>query len=503
MPGKINLGGAFIKIGVTGTHLVKKAFRDINQATASLRKSIGSLAKGFLAFGAVIGTVVAAKGLQLITSAMIDFTKKAMEMEEIMARFNQAFGENAEEMKTWGDTMAKAFGRSKKDVSSMLVDMKNLFDALGWGDERANQMVKILSQDVIDAASFRDLEASDAFDRLRAALTGSSETMKLFGSILNETAIRKFADELGVAPGRLDENQKVYLRARKFHEDMKRAKALGDAMRTRGSATNSIRAMKAAWEDMAIEIGYKLLPFMQKFAQIMEWFINQISPVIAEVFENLASNASGFAQAILGIADSLLQVLSLAIKLQKMGNLFNESETRAAFERQGRQTDYLEKLDREMASWDPTGRTDRLDGRMISVESAQRIVRAKLQASRKMEADLYAKWKGFDFETVDASASALQGVRQAIASMKDLDWEGIKGKLAEGVPEWQREGLEFPDLPERIGEAVATAISKQTETSVWQKWADEVADNGKILGFMKGSLISIDRKTLPHVIMGT
>lgn len=247
--GSIRMGGAHVSLSTDDTALK----RGLRSAEAKL--------KSFAANAVKIGGSIAGVGIA-VAGAFLPAIKAASDLQETMGKFSVVFGDNSEAMKKWSNDFAKHIGRSKNSVASFLSEAADLFIPIGFDQATAEEMSKDLAKLAIDLASFNNETDEQAFQNLTAALMGSSETVKRYGSIVNETAIKQLAFQEGFDPKNLTEMQKVQLRFKKILQDTTAAQ--GDAERTAGGYANQVKALKATIEDTKATIGEALLPAMTK-----------------------------------------------------------------------------------------------------------------------------------------------------------------------------------------------------------------------------------------------
>jgi len=234
----------------------------------------------------------------------------ASDMEETMNKFNVVFGNNAQAVKAWGDTFASQVGRSKNEVADFLSGTQDLLVPIGFAPGTAETMSKQLTRLAIDLASFNNKADADVIRDLHAALTGSSEVMKKYGVIVNETAVKQELFNRGIDKNNATEQQKVMARMAIILRVTTAAQ--GDAIRSAGSFANQMKALKAKVSDAAVEIGSALLPvvtpLVTKIAagvKIVAAWIKQhkgLVVILAKVAAALA--AGGLAFILLGTAAS-------------------------------------------------------------------------------------------------------------------------------------------------------------------------------------------------------
>lgn len=311
-----------------------RAFVDLFADDSKLVRGLRSAQRRLRAFGAS----VRAMGARLFTAGSLVAgplslaVKAASDMEETMNKFNVVFGDNSAAMKEWGDEFAGQIGRSRKQVADFLAGTQDLLVPIGFEASAAREMSKQLAGLAIDLASFNNLADADVLRDLHAALTGSSEVMKKYGVIVNETAVKQELLNQGIDKNNATEQQKVMARLAIIMRGTTAAQ--GDAIRSAGSFANQMKALKARVSDAAVEIGSALLPVvtplitkMASGVKIVADWIKQNSGLVVSIakiaavvlaagvaFIVIGSAISGFA-ATLGLIASVVSGVGTAIGL--------------------------------------------------------------------------------------------------------------------------------------------------------------------------------------------
>lgn len=231
----------------------------------SLQKGLDKAAQRLKSFGtgvASIGGAVMAAGAGMATP-FIGAIKAASDMEETMQKFGVVFGDQAGEVKAWGDTYANQVGRSKKQIADFMGNSQDLLVPLGFEEGAATEMSKQLTGLAVDLASFNNMQDADAMNDLHAALTGSGEVMKKYGVVLTEAATKQELLNMGLDPKNATEAQKAQARFNIILAGTTNAQ--GDAIRSSGSFANQMKALWAEFDNANVSIGQALLPMVTKF----------------------------------------------------------------------------------------------------------------------------------------------------------------------------------------------------------------------------------------------
>lgn len=208
--------------------------------------------------------------------------KAASDAEELQSAFNQTFGAMAGAMNRWAEETGNALGRSTQEMQKA-ANTFGIFFNTAVDPQKAAEMSQVFAKLAQDIGSFFNVDTETAIQKLRSGLAGESEPLRDFGVFLTEATVKAKALELGlVGVGEeLTEQDKLLARYHLILEAT--AKAQGDVERTSGSTANRLRAAGAAFEELHIAIGTKLLPvitpLIDKLAGVLNAFASLPGPV--------------------------------------------------------------------------------------------------------------------------------------------------------------------------------------------------------------------------------
>lgn len=270
--------------------------------TAKLEELGGRMAK----LGATMTKAITLP-LAAIGAASVKLAMDAVESENL---FEVSMGNMAEAARDWSKEMSKSLGLNQYETRKTIGVFDVMLKSMGHGEQAAYDMAKGLTQLGYDMASFYNLRADEAFEKLRAGISGEVEPLKRLGIIVNETTIKTWAMTNGlIKQGQvLTEDQKVWARYNVIMEQTKLAQ--GDLARTIDSPANQLRILKSRAQELAVELGTQLLPLVMKVVSAIQggvrWFQG-----LSEGTKSLAVNM-GLMAAALG---PLLSMLGRTIAL--------------------------------------------------------------------------------------------------------------------------------------------------------------------------------------------
>jgi hypothetical protein len=223
-----------------------------------------------------------------VAFAGFKLSQLGQDAEELANKFRVVFGDAAAGGQEFAETLSGATSRSVLELTETLAGFQDLFVPLGFARDQAAELSKTLTTLAVDVASFQNKSDADVVRDFAAALTGSSETVRKYGIVITEAALKQRALTEGLDPANLTEQQKAFLRLQLLVEGS--SDALGDAARTSDSFANTVKGLRAQLVDTGAAIGAQLnqflLPFLRALGELAtflgEW-INRNREILTQV----------------------------------------------------------------------------------------------------------------------------------------------------------------------------------------------------------------------------
>ena len=280
-----------------------------------------------------------------LTAFGIAAGRAAIDAEELQSAFEVTFAKNADVMNRWAVATGNAMGRSIVEMKQAANTFGIFFNQAAPADKAAamSREFAVLAQDL---GSFFNTDTQTAIDKLRSGLSGESEPLRDFGVFLTEAKVQAQALAMGLKPvgKEFSEQQKIMARHALIMAETKNAQ--GDVARTSQSTANRIRASQAAWANLQVVVGEKLIPaitpLIAQLAGALEWF-GKLSPatqglivkggMLAAALGPVMMAVSGVARAFSFMAGPITWLMSaspmLASTLGMVGNTVLAIGTRA------------------------------------------------------------------------------------------------------------------------------------------------------------------------------
>jgi hypothetical protein len=252
---------------------VQKSSGVMNGMVANLKK-----------VGATLG--VAFAGQQLVSFAK-DTVMAASNMAESVSKIEVVFGEGSEAVKKWGASAAENMGISNQAAIEAAGTYGNLFQAFGMGQGPAQEMSTSLVQLASDMASFNNTSVDDAILALRSGLSGETEPLKKFGVALSDVRLKTEAMALGLIKSTSQALTPAAKAQASYSLIMKDTKlAQGDYARTADGTANTMKTLKAKFDDAKVALGEALMPAFRGLLALLKLII----PVLTTLGSFLKKN---------------------------------------------------------------------------------------------------------------------------------------------------------------------------------------------------------------------
>lgn len=202
-------------------------------------------------------TVALTAPLVAFGNASID---AAADHVESASKSQAVFGEWADDIEAWSRTASESLRMGRTEALEAAGTFGNLFTAMGTSREAAAEMSTEVVQLAADLASFNNIGADEALEKLRSGLVGEIEPLRQLGVSFNAATVEAKALEMGLADanGEVGEAEKVQARLALVLEMTTNAQ--GDAAKTAGTLVGQQAELDAKSQELQETIGARLVP---------------------------------------------------------------------------------------------------------------------------------------------------------------------------------------------------------------------------------------------------
>ncbi len=281
-----------IQVQITAdTTGLKQGLTQAEQGIKNVNESVKTASTGMQSFTANLKKVGAAMGAAFAGAQIVQFGKDVImassNMAESVSKVNVVFGSTADAVLAFGDTAATALGISSQQALEAAGTYGNLFQALGVGKEKSQEMSVSMVQLASDLASFNNMSVTDSLNALRSGLSGETEPLKRFGIALNEVTLKNKAMAMGFGEikGVMDPAIKAQVTYALVMEQTTLAQ--GDYARTADGAANTMKTLQARFQDAKVALGDALMPAFKALLSVL----NLLVPILTAIGKYFKENS--------------------------------------------------------------------------------------------------------------------------------------------------------------------------------------------------------------------
>lgn len=279
-----------VKIEADTTNL-KTGLTQAEQGIKNVNQSVATANTGMQNFTATLKKVGSAMGVAFAATQVMQFTKDVIlassNMAETVSKVNVVFGNTADSVLKFGETAATAMGISSQQALEAAGTYGNLFQALGVGKEKSQEMSVSMVQLASDLASFNNMSVTDSLNALRSGLSGETEPLKRFGIALNDVTLKNKAMAMGFGEikGVMDPAIKAQVTYALVMEQTTLAQ--GDYARTADGAANTMKTLQARFQDAKVALGDALMPAFRALLGVL----NLLVPILTAIGKYFKENS--------------------------------------------------------------------------------------------------------------------------------------------------------------------------------------------------------------------
>lgn len=316
------------KAAKSGTSSIKQQIEDIGDASDKAGGKVSDLGGKLSSMGniAAKGLTVAASAIAAAGAALAAAggyaIKMASDLSEVQNVVDTTFGANADTINKWSKDAGTAFGLSDLEAKKYTSTLGAMTKSMGLTDGQTLEMSQGLAGLTGDMSSFYNLDHDEAFDKIRAGISGETEPLKQLGINMSVANLEAYALSQGITTSydAMTEAEKVTLRYNYLMQAT--ADAQGDFSKTSGSLANQVRIAQLQVTNLASSVGSALLPMATEAVTKLAGMGQQLNDafnsggvdgLVSEVGTVLADLVQMVAEYLPGMVDMGVKVLQSLI----------------------------------------------------------------------------------------------------------------------------------------------------------------------------------------------
>lgn len=206
----------------------------------------------------------------------------ASDLQEVQNVVDVTFGDRAADIEAWAKNAASAFGLSELQAKQFNGTMGAMIKSMGLTDSAVLEMSTTLTGLAADFASFYNLEHQEAFDKIRAGISGETEPLKQLGINMSVANLEAFALSQGITKAYNAMSQAEQATLRYNYLLYAGADAQGDFARTSDSFANQLKIAKLNVTELGREFGDMLLPIASQGLKELSGATTELRSAIAQ-----------------------------------------------------------------------------------------------------------------------------------------------------------------------------------------------------------------------------
>lgn len=279
-------------IGKADGSVVVKSVMDtggITKGIQNIKGQIGGLGQTVGKLGLLVAGAFGIKSLISFGKACIDL---GSDLDEVQNVVDVTFGSMSGIIDDFANNAATQFGLSQLQAKQFTSTLGAMYKSMGFTEKSAAGMSMEMTKLAADMASFYNLDAETAFQKIRSGISGETEPLKQLGINLSEANLEEFrlAQGIETAYSKMDQQSKALLRYNYLLSVT--SDAQGDFARTSGSWANQVKVLKLQFDSIKADLGQGFIAIFTPVLQV----INKVLAAIAR----LASSFKAFTALITG-----------------------------------------------------------------------------------------------------------------------------------------------------------------------------------------------------------
>lgn len=310
------------------TTALQKEIAKTNSTIASLKKSADKSQSGITSAFKKLKTGIVALGIGKVIKDSIKMGMDAVESDNL---FETSLGKWADSVRDWSEETANALGLNAVAIRKNTGVIYNMTSSMGVAEDNALKMSKGISLLSEDMASFYNLDSSEAFNKLRAGLTGETEPLKALGILVDENTVKQVAYSEGIAQNGAELTQQQKVLARYVAILKQTGNAQGDLARTINSPANQLRLLKnqvsqlgLAFSNFLMPVISAVLPYITAFVKVITSALNTLAKFMGLKSTNASNETAKISSNVGGLGSGLDDANKKAKKLKGTLASFDE-----------------------------------------------------------------------------------------------------------------------------------------------------------------------------------
>ena len=270
-------------------------------------RATGMVSSAFGSLGRVIAGAFAVTKLVQFGKASIAL---ASDLQEVQNVVDVVFGESASQINNFAKTAINAYGLSELSAKKYSSTMGAMLKSMGLSGDAVLNMSQSITALAGDMASFYNLNGDDAFNKIRAGISGETEPLKQLGINMSQANLEAFALSKGINKSVQSMSQSEQALLRYNYLLSVTADAQGDFARTSDGWANQTRILKEQFNSIKATMGSAFIAVLSPVVKMLNWIVSKLQiaanyfKAFVEAITGVKAQSSSASSGMEGIADS-------------------------------------------------------------------------------------------------------------------------------------------------------------------------------------------------------
>lgn len=260
-----------------------------NQLNGIAGKSTNMVKSAFKGLGKVAAGVFAVKTLVDFGKASINL---ASDLEEVQNVVDVVFGESSSQINNFAKNALSSYGLSELSAKKYASTMGAMLKSMGLSQEATVDMSQAITGLAGDMASFYNLDGDEAFNKIRAGISGETEPLKQLGINMSVANMEAFALSQGITKSyqSMTQAEQALLRYNYLLNTTKDAQ--GDFARTSDGWANQTRILTEQFNSLKATLGSAFIAVLTPVVRMLNWIIGKLQ-IAANYFKAFVEAITG------------------------------------------------------------------------------------------------------------------------------------------------------------------------------------------------------------------
>lgn len=274
----------FIDVVNSGNSSLQTFSKSIQKVATIKATPMNRKAKDNTTVSNKVNTLINTYGLMKIGDVFSSLIRKSNDYIETLNLFNVVMGDSTRQ--AWGFAQSlEAIGVDQEQAMRFQASFYDIGKSLGMTAKNAYTLSEQFTKLSYDYASLYNIPFEDSFQKLQAAIVGTTEPIRRLGKDISIAKLEEIALNLGIKESVINMTQSEKATLRFIAVMQQSTSAMNDMERTINNPANALRILRAQFVSLGREIGNLFIPAL---SAILPYLI-AIVKFIREIVKDIAS----------------------------------------------------------------------------------------------------------------------------------------------------------------------------------------------------------------------